>query len=113
MATRYTRDSHANRSSRILNSLQNFMLCRTIVITSAPSGGPIDYVWYDNAFTWSGAGGVAEYTEARAVGAAVMSACPHGSVTPRSDGRRWKGVFREEFGREDALQEVLRDFWNP
>jgi hypothetical protein len=29
----------ANRSSRILNFLQNFMFCRSIVITSAPSGG--------------------------------------------------------------------------
>jgi hypothetical protein len=34
------RGSHANRSSRILNSLQIFMICRSIAITLVRSGGP-------------------------------------------------------------------------
>jgi hypothetical protein len=34
------RGSHANRSSRILNSLQTFRVCRSTLITLVRSGGP-------------------------------------------------------------------------
>jgi hypothetical protein len=46
---RSPRRTVANRFSRILNSLQIFMICRSVVITLVRSGGPSEHFRHDLA----------------------------------------------------------------